>query len=333
MERNSVVGIDVSKARLDVAFRPSGKRLVISNDARGISRLANVLKEAKPECVLLEATGGYELKLLERLLADSVAVAVANPHQVREFARASGRLAKTDAIDADVLAHYAAVMEPELRKMPDAQTRKLRALLTRRRQLLVMMVAESNRSTHALDVVRRGIAVTLRCFKKQIAALDRELATFIRETPALACEIRIAAERSGCGRGCLCDPARASAGARYTQPQEDRCSGGCGAIQSGQRNATRPANDLGWPRSGPLGLVHVHTGRDRPQSDHCRLLSTSAGCREAIESRSDRMRSQAHRKPQRSQRGTRWGGEPRHRLISETVALTQNRRAVLPPRL
>jgi|SRR5271170_4159684 len=76
------------------------------------------------------------------------------------------------------------VMEPELCKMPDAQTRKLRALLTRRRQLLVMMVAESNRSTHALDVVRRGIAVTLRCFKKQIAALDRELATFIRETPA-----------------------------------------------------------------------------------------------------------------------------------------------------
>jgi transposase len=117
------------QARLDVAFRPSGKRLVISNDARGISRLANVLREAKPECVLLEATGGYELKLLERLLADSVAVAVANPRQVREFARASGRLAKTDAIDADVLAHYAAVMEPELRKMPDAQTRKLRALL------------------------------------------------------------------------------------------------------------------------------------------------------------------------------------------------------------
>jgi transposase len=184
MERKSVVGIDVSKSRLDVAFRSDGKRLVVSNDTRGISRLANLLRQAQPECVVLEATGGYELKLLERLLDESVPVVVANPRQVREFARASGRLAKTDAIDADVLAHYAAVMEPELRKMPDAQTRKLRALLARRRQLLVMMVAESNRSAHALEVVRRGISVTLRCFKKQVAALDRELATFIRETPA-----------------------------------------------------------------------------------------------------------------------------------------------------
>ena len=184
MERKSVVGIDVSKARLDVAFRPSGKRLIVANDTRGISRLANLLKQAQPECVVLEATGGYELKLLERLLGESLPVAVANPRQVREFARASGRLAKTDAIDADVLAHYAAVMDPELRRMPDAQTRKLRALLARRRQLLVMMVAEGNRSAHALEVVRRGISVTLRCFKKQVAALDRELATFIRETPA-----------------------------------------------------------------------------------------------------------------------------------------------------
>jgi transposase len=184
MERKSVVGIDVWKSRLDVAFRSDGKRLVVSNDTRGISRLANLLRQAQPECVVLEATGGYELKLLERLLDESVPVVVANPRQVREFARASGRLAKTDAIDADVLAHYAAVMEPELRKMPDAQTRKLRALLARRRQLLVMMVAESNRSAHALEVVRRGISVTLRCFKKQVAALDRELATFIRETPA-----------------------------------------------------------------------------------------------------------------------------------------------------
>ena len=184
MEKKSVVGIDVSKARLDVALRPSGQRLAVSNDARGISRLVKLLVSIQPECVLLEATGGYELKLLERLLEKSLPAVVVNPRQVREFARASGRLAKTDTIDAAVLAHYAEVMDPQLRKLPDAQTRKLRALLTRRRQLLVMMVAEGNRSTHALDVVRRGIALTLRCLKKEVARIDRELAQFIRESPA-----------------------------------------------------------------------------------------------------------------------------------------------------
>jgi transposase len=184
MESQSVVGIDVSKVRLDVAFRPSGKRLMVSNSSRGISRLVNLLKRAVPECVLLEATGGYELKLLERLLAEGLPAVVVNARQVREFARATGRLAKTDAIDADVLAHYGEAIKPEQRVMPDPQTRKLKALLARRRQLLVMMVAEGNRAAHAIDVVRRGIATTVRCLKKQVAALDRELASFIRETPA-----------------------------------------------------------------------------------------------------------------------------------------------------
>jgi transposase len=181
MECKGVVGIDVSKARLDVAFRPSGKSLSVSDATGGISRLIKLLKIAEPECVLLEATGGYELKLLERLLLEGLPAVVVNARQVRQFARASGRLAKTDAIDAEVLAHYAEAMEPEQRIMPDLQTRKLKALLARRRQLMVMIVAEGNRSAHALDVVRRGIAATVRCFKKQVAALDRELEAFIRK--------------------------------------------------------------------------------------------------------------------------------------------------------
>lgn len=184
MERTGVVGIDVSKARLDVAFRPSGKRLMVSNAGRGISRLVNLLKRVTPECVLLEATGGYENNLVERLLTERLPVVVVNARQVRQFARATGRLAKTDAIDAEILAHYAEALKPEQRVMPDAQTRKLRALLARRRQLLVMMVAESNRAAHAVDVVRKGIAATIRCLKKQVATLDRELAASIREIPA-----------------------------------------------------------------------------------------------------------------------------------------------------
>lgn len=109
---------------------------------------------------------------------------VVNARQVRQFARATGRLAKTDAIDSEILAHYAEALKPEQRVMPDAQTRKLKALLARRRQLLVMMVAEGNRGAHALDVVRKGIAATIPCLKKQVAVLDRELALFIREIPA-----------------------------------------------------------------------------------------------------------------------------------------------------
>jgi transposase len=184
MEKQGVVGIDVSKIRLDVAFRPSGKQLVVSNSGRGIARLVNLLKRELPQCVVLEATGGYELKLLERLLAEELPTVVVNARQVREFARATGRLAKTDVIDAEVLAHYAEALKPERRVLPDLQTRKLKALLARRRQLLGMIVAEGNRAAHALDVVRRGIDATVRCLKKQVAVLDRELARFIREVPA-----------------------------------------------------------------------------------------------------------------------------------------------------
>jgi transposase len=149
MARGVFIGIDVSKVRPDVAFRPSGQCLSVSNDARGIARLIRQLKHAEPECVVLEATGGYELMLLERLTAKSVPVVVVNPRQVRQFARASGRLPKTDSIDAAVLAHYAQAMEPQVRVLPDAQVRKLRALLRRRRPLLEIVIAEGNRASHA----------------------------------------------------------------------------------------------------------------------------------------------------------------------------------------
>jgi transposase len=199
MEPSGVVGIDVSKAQLDVAFRPSGKRLAVPNGARGILRLVTMLKKAAPECVLLEATGGYEFRLVERLLEEGLPVVVVNARQVREFARATGRLAKTDAIDAGILAHYADAMKPEQRVMPDAQTRKLKALLSRRRQLLVMMVAEGNRSAHAIDEVRRGIAQTLKCLRKQLATLDHEIEAFIRATSAWNAKAKLLRSVPGVG--------------------------------------------------------------------------------------------------------------------------------------
>src|ERR1700730_1981462 len=161
MLQGMFIGIDVSKARLDVAFRPGGESFSVSNDSRGIARLLKIVKSAEPHCIVFEATGGFELMLLEKLSADSLPVVVVNPRQVRQFARASGRLAKTDTIDAAVLAHFAEVMQPELRRLPDPETRKLRALITRRNQLVRMMTAEQNRQLQALESVRAGLTAII----------------------------------------------------------------------------------------------------------------------------------------------------------------------------
>ncbi len=173
--------------------------MTVSNAKRGISRLISLLKNATPECVLLEATGGYEHSLVEQLLDEGLPVVVVNARQVRQFARATGRLAKTDAIDADILAHYAEALKPEQRTMPDARSRKLKALVARRRQILGMMVAEGNRTAHAIDVVRRGIALTVKCLKKQLATLDRELEAFIRETAAWSAKAKLLRSVPGVG--------------------------------------------------------------------------------------------------------------------------------------
>lgn len=199
MERGGFVGIDVSSSRLDVAFRPGGERFQVSNEARGVARLVRMIERRAPELVALEATGGYEMILLERLLAKRIAVALLNPRQVRQFARASGRMAKTDRIDAEVLAHFGEVMKPEPRTLADAETRQLRALVNRRHQLVQMVTAELNRRRHALAVVRDGFGATLRCLKGQIAAIDKRLATLIWQAPAFQHKAELLRSAPGVG--------------------------------------------------------------------------------------------------------------------------------------
>ena len=126
------VGIDVSKARLDVALRPGDEGFAVTNNQRGIATLVKRLKKLCVSRVVLEASGGYEIAAAGELAAAGLPVAVVNPRQVRDFARATGRLAKTDAIDARVLAHFAEVIQPQARPLPDAQTRELMALVARR---------------------------------------------------------------------------------------------------------------------------------------------------------------------------------------------------------
>ncbi len=145
MKQAIYVGVDVSKKQLDVAIRPLGQVFGVSNDRRGIAQLVKRLKKLQPVCIAIDATGGLEKELAYALAAENLPVAVVNPRQVSNFAKSTGQRAKTDAIDAAVLAHFAEVMKPEVRQLPDAASRELSALVTRHRQLVEMMTAESNR--------------------------------------------------------------------------------------------------------------------------------------------------------------------------------------------
>jgi transposase len=182
-EQPPQVGIDVSKSMLDVAIEPGHQSWQVANDQHGIQHLVERLSELQPERIVLEATGGYEVAVLAALgCAELPAVAV-NPRQVRDFARALGRLAKTDALDAQVLAQFAAAVKPELRPLPDSATRELAGLLARRRQLIDMRTAESNRLNLAVDQVRPEIREHMRWLSKRIQQLDRDLHDRLRATP------------------------------------------------------------------------------------------------------------------------------------------------------
>lgn len=173
--RRSSIGIDVSQATLDVAAYPSGEHWQVTNDGTGIGQLVERLTPLAPDRIVLEATAGYELPVLAALGSASLPVVAVNPRQVRDFARSTGRLAKTDALDAQVLAHFAAVVRPKERPLPDTATRELSALLARRRQLVDMRTAESNRLALALERVKPEIRDHLHYLDKRIKDLDREL--------------------------------------------------------------------------------------------------------------------------------------------------------------
>ncbi len=181
------VGIDVCKARLDVALLPGGETFAVPNDEDGIQTLTEkLLEEVGPTLVVLEATGGLERPLVASLAASGIASAVVNPRQARDFAKAIGRLAKTDKIDAGVLARFAGAVQPEPKVPPEAEAMEFRAILARRRQLIQMMVAEKNRLTaSASRKVRSRLEAHIRWLEKELARVDRDLDKAIEESPAL----------------------------------------------------------------------------------------------------------------------------------------------------
>jgi transposase len=177
------IGIDVAQATLDVAVRPTGKQWRVTHDAAAIERLVSQLRALDPQLIVLEATGGLELPLLAALGSAGLPVAAVNPRQVRDFAKATGKLAKTDVLDAQVLAHFAEAVRPAVRPLPDTATQALAALVTRRRQLVEMLVAEENRRRSAPVAIRADIQAHIVWLRKRLKDLDKELGQALRSSP------------------------------------------------------------------------------------------------------------------------------------------------------
>ena len=183
MSTEIFVGLDVAKAQLDVAVRPSGEGWSTPNAEAGIAQLVARLRALRPALVVAEATGGFEHAAIAALAAVGLPVVVANPRQVRDFAKSTGRLAKTDAIDARVLARFAQSVQPPVRPLPDAELVALRALVDRREQLLEMRQMELNRLPMTTPAMQKSIRHVVRCLDHQIAALRDELDDHIRRSP------------------------------------------------------------------------------------------------------------------------------------------------------
>jgi len=177
------IGIDVSKARLEVALGATGELFAVANDARGIAGLSARLVELGPELVVLEPSGGWETALVAELGAAGLPLAVVNPRQVRDFGRAGGQLAKTDTLDARLLARFGDRMRPAVRRLPDAQELELKALVARRRELVEMITAERNRLGTAAKVLRKEITAHIRWLEGRLKERDRELGRMLRSSP------------------------------------------------------------------------------------------------------------------------------------------------------
>jgi transposase len=179
-----IVGIDVAKNRLDVAVRPGGEVFVVERNAAGLEQLTARLGALMPRLVALEATGGFETVAAAALAAAGLPVVIVNPAQVRAFAKAIGQRAKTDPIDAAVIAHFAEATKPEPRALPDEATRLLADLVARRRQIVEMIVAERQREKRATARLKKSIMRLIKALEKELNSVDTDIDDAVRASPA-----------------------------------------------------------------------------------------------------------------------------------------------------
>lgn len=196
-----IVGIDVSKDKLDVAVRPGDENFVVRRNGEGIEELIDRLKRLAPVTIAIEATGGFEVVVAAGLAGAGLPVVVVNPAQVRAFAQAVGRRAKTDPIDAKVIARFAEATRPPLRALPDETTRLLAELVARRRQIVAMMAAEGQRERRVTDKrLKKSIARLRKALEKELIDLDGDINEHIRGSPAWAEKEDLLASVPGIGK-------------------------------------------------------------------------------------------------------------------------------------
>ncbi len=193
------VGVDVSKDYLDVAVQPTGVAWRVQNNDSEIQELVSRLKDLRPKLVVMEATGRYEMPLAGGLQLKGVPMRVVNPRQAREFARSTGKLAKTDSIDAEALARFGEGAKLEPRALPDEQTQRLSAILTRRSQVLKMLTAERNRRGSAPEAVRPRIESHIEWLKREMSDIEKDLETAVKESPAWRSKDHILKSTPGVG--------------------------------------------------------------------------------------------------------------------------------------
>ena len=194
------VGIDVSKATLDIAYLPDGESWTVTNDDPGLAELTPRLLGLAPALVVLEATGGFETAAVTALARAGLPVVVVNPRQVRDFAKAMGRLAKTDALDAGILAEFAQRVRPVPRPLPDEAAQLLESLLTRRRQIVDMLTAEKNRLGFARGPVKRDISQHIRWLEKRLTDVDGDLQDAVAASPLYQAKANLLRSVPGVGQ-------------------------------------------------------------------------------------------------------------------------------------
>ena len=292
------VGIDVSKARLDVAVQPAGKSWTLPHDDTGVQELVSQLVELGPTLVLLEATGGLELPLVAALATAALPVVVVNPRQVRDFAKATGTLAKTDALDAGVLAHFADVVRPDVRPLKDAETQVLNSLTARRHQVMTMLVAEKNRLGSAISAVSPRIEAHISWLEQELRDLDQGLRQTLRRSPVWREKDDLLRSVPGVGEQLSLTLLANLPELGTLNRRGDRRIGGRGSLQPGQRCSAGQTRCLGRTFPGVCRPLHGSLGSQPAQPCHPGLLPEAAGSGKTEKAGAGRVYAQTARHPQ-----------------------------------
>jgi transposase len=263
METKVFVGVDVSKDSLDVAIGPQKDIITFANEQKGVDALVKKLSRIDPQLTVFESTGGYELLAVSSLAEAGLAVVIVNPRQVRNFAKATGILAKTDAIDARVIAHFAQAVKPEVRQLKDRATSELTALVTRRRQIIAMIVAENNRLKLANKRNKKDIKDHIQWLQRRLDKLETDIDKMIQSSPIWRCKDDILQSVPGIGpvtsASLICDLPELG----VLSPKKIAMLAGLAPLNcdSGKYKGRRRIWGGGACIS-PLWSVHGHVGRD-----------------------------------------------------------------------